>query len=88
MLVVGGDVAGELTGLTKEQLKSPLDSMGVISGLRLIPYHTVDRNTGFLLALKLQNTRIGSWRGSTLVAFAPEVLNREGAYQALMGGVL
>ena len=88
VLVIGGDVAGELTGLTKDQLKSPLDSMGAISGLRLIPYHTVDSNTGFLLAMKFHNAKIGSWRGSAVVAFAPEVLNREGTYQALTGGTL
>ena len=88
VLVIGGDVACELTGLTKDQLKSPLDSLDAICGLRLIPYHTVDSNNGFLLGMKLHNARIGSWRGSAVVAFAPEVLNREGTYQALTGGLI
>ena len=87
VLVVGGDIAMELTGLTKEQLSKPVESVGVISGLRLIPYHTV-ANSGFLLAMRLHNAKIGSWRGSAVVAFAPEVLNREGMYQALTGGAV
>lgn len=86
VLVVGGDIATELTGLTREQLRKPLDAIGIISGLRLIPYHSVDNGGGFLLAMRMNNAKIGSWRGSALVAFAPEVLNREGTYQALTGG--
>ena len=34
-----------------------------------------------------KNVKIGNWQGSTLVAFAPESLSAEGAYQALTGGV-
>ena len=59
VLVIGSDAAGELTGLTKEQLRHPLDFVGSISGLRLIPYHTVDSGTGFLLAMKLHKAKIG-----------------------------
>lgn len=88
VLVISGDIATELTGLTREQLRKPLDAIGIISGLRLIPYHSVDNNGGFLLAMRMHNSKIGSWRGSALVAFAPEVLNREGVYQALTGGTV
>ena len=88
VLVIGGDIATELTGLTREQLRKPLDAIGIISGLRLIPYHSVDNNGGFLLAMRMNNAKIGSWHGSALVAFAPEVLNREGVYQALTGGTV
>ena len=80
------DAAGELTGLTQAQLRNPIDSLGTIPGLRLIPYHSIGNEGGFLLALKLQNVKIGSWKGSSLVAFAPEGLNSEGTYQALTGG--
>ena len=86
VLVVGGDVALELTGLTQEQLRSPVESIGALPGLRLIPYRNVGNSSGFLLALRLQNVKIGKWKGSTLVAFAPEGLSSEGAYQALTGG--
>lgn len=85
VLVIGADAAKKLTGLTQRQLQYPVESVGVISGLRLIPYHSVG-GCGFLLALRLQDVRIGSWQGSTLVAFAPEALSKE--YQALTGGAL
>lgn len=87
VLVIGADAAQKLTGLTLQQLQSPVESVGAIPGLRLIPYHCVG-GCGFMLALRLQGVKIGSWKGSTLVAFAPEGLNREGAYQALTGGAL
>ena len=87
VLVIGADAAQKLTGLTLHQLQSPVESVSAIPGLRLIPYHSVG-GCGFMLALRLQGVKIGSWQGSTLVAFAPEGLNREGAYQALTGGVL
>ena len=86
VLVIGADAAQHLTGLTPYQLRTPVESVGAIPGLRLIPYHSVG-GCGFLLALRLQSVRIGSWQGSTLVAFAPEGLSKEGAYQALTGGV-
>ena len=87
VLVIGADAASRLTGLTQVQLRSPVESVNAIPGLRLIPYHSVG-NCGFLLAMRLKNVKIGNWQGSTLVAFAPEGLSREGAYQALTGGSL
>lgn len=87
VLVIGAEAANKLIGLTRSQLKSPVESVGAIPGLRLIPYHSVG-SSGFLLAMRLQGVKIGSWQGSTLVAFAPEGLSREGAYQALTGGAL
>ena len=87
VLVIGADAAKKLTGLTVEQLKKPVESVDAIQGLRLIPYHSVGAR-GFLLALRLEDVKIGAWQGSALVAFAPEGLNREGAYQALTGGAI
>ena len=87
VLVVGADVAQKLTGLTKEQLHKPVESMGSIPGLRLIPYRSVG-SSGFLLGMRFQNVKIGNWQGSSLVAFAPEWLHPEGAYQALTGGAI
>ena len=88
VLVVSAEVAGELTGLTREQLRKPVESMGVLPGLRLIPYRSVGNGGSFLLALRMQEVKIGAWRGSSLVAFAPEQLSAEGAYQALTGGMV
>lgn len=86
VLVVGAETAQKLTGLTMQQLRSPLESVGALPGLRLIPYRAVGKEGGLLLAMKLQNVKIGSWKGSSVVAFAPEGLGGENEYQALTGG--
>jgi len=86
VLVVSADVAQRLVGLTREQLKRPVEALssGKIPGLRLIPYRTVGLDCGMMLALPLRDVRIGKWKGNSLVAFAPEGL--DGEYQALTGG--
>ena len=86
VLVVGADVADALTGLTAGQLKAPVETMGKVPGLRLIPYQTVGQSGGLMLAMCLPDTRIGKKKGSYLVAFAPQVLDGKGKYQALIGG--
>ena len=85
VLVIGADAAHRLTGLSREQLQNPVESIGAIPGLRLVPYRTIS-NSGLLLALKFQNVKIGKWKGSSLVAFAPEGLG--GNHEALTGGVV
>ena len=86
VLVVGAEVARQLTGLTRQQLERPVESMGVIPGLRLIPYRTVGNPGGMLLALRIPETRIGTWKGSAIVAFAPDGIGAGKEYQALTGG--
>lgn len=86
VLVIGADAAHKLTGLSRQQLQNPVESMGALPGLRLIPYRAVGKSGGLLLAMRLRDVKIGSWQGSSLVAFAPEGLSPEGAYQALTGG--
>ena len=86
VLVIGADVAQKLTGLTRTQLGAPVEFLDAIPGLRLIPYRTVGQGSGFLLALKLTDVKIGNRKANKLVAFAPEGLHPEGAYQALTGG--
>lgn len=88
VLVVEAKVAQKLTGLTQQQLQSPVLSMveAPLPGLRLIPYRSVGQPAGMLLALRLPKVRIGSWQGSSLVAFAPDGLSCDGQYQALTGG--
>lgn len=88
VLVVGADAASALTGLSPQQLKRPVETMGTIPGLRLIPYRAVGQEAGFLLALRINHVKIGSWQGSALVAFAPEGLGGGGEYQALTGGAV
>ena len=88
VLVVEAQVAEKLTGLTRQQLSKPSEAVltADVPGLRLIPYHTVGSPNGMLLGLRMKNVKIGKWKGSSLVAFAPDGLSREGAYQALTGG--
>ena len=88
VLIVDANTAMALTGLSHNQLQSPLSAMkqAKIPGLRLIPYRTVGQPMGMLLAIRLKDVRIGKWRGSSLVAFAPDGLDKEGGYQALTGG--
>lgn len=88
VLVVAAEIGQQLTGLTQEQLRNPVESVMLFPGLRLIPYRAVGTNSGFLLAQKFSNVRIGSQKGSSLVAFAPERLSMDGEYQALTGGIV
>ena len=90
VLVVGADVAQKLLGLNREQLAVPTETVisADVPGLRLIPYRTIGQAGGMLLGMRLQDVRIGNWKGSSLVAFAPEGLSEEGAYQALTGGIV
>lgn len=86
VLVIDAEAASKLTGLSREQLQKPVETIGVIPGLRLVPYRTVGKENGLMLARKYQNVQIGKWKGSSLVAFAPEGLG--GDYEALTGGVV
>ena len=88
VLVVGADTAQLLTGLSKQQLQKPVESISAVPGLRLIPYRAVGNDSGMLLALKIPQVKIGAWQGSSLVAYAPEGLSMQGEYQALTGGAV
>lgn len=89
VLVLSPEAAFDLTGLTEEQLRRPLDTLASrpVPGLRLIPYHAVGSG-GFLLGLRLEHVRIGGRRCSVVTAFAPEGLGNGKTYQALAGGAL
>ena len=88
VLILGAEAATKLTGLTRQQLASPLETMtkGVLPGLRLIPYTAVGRG-GMLLAFAFEEVTIGQKKGRALVAFDPGGLGTEQMYQALTGGV-
>ncbi len=88
VLIIGPAAAVRLTGLTAEELRDPVGTIGKLPGLCLVPYRAVGQKGGMLLALRLQNVRIGSWIGTQTVAFAPDGLGDNTEYQALTGGVL
>ena len=85
VLVIGPEAAGKLTGLTAEQVRRPLEFVGALPGLRLIPYKAVG-SSGFLLGMRLPRVKIGNWQGSYVVAFAPEGLDGDMGFEALLGG--
>lgn len=88
VLVVEADIAHRLTGLTCQQLSKPSEAIltANVPGLRLIPYHAVGKPNGMLLGMRMNNVKIGKWKGSSLVAFSPDGLSSQGDYQALTGG--
>ena len=90
VLVAGADVAMELLGISSYQLRHPVEAMakGEISGLRLIPYHTVGQPAGLLPAFRFHGAKIGNTYMDPLVAFAPEVLARGEGYRMLTGGAI
>lgn len=89
VLVVGPDEARILTGLSPQQLRSPVTtvSQGVVPGLRLVPYRAVGQHSGMLLAMRIRECNLGGRKGPVLVAFAPEKIGNDG-YHALAGGCL
>lgn len=88
VLVIGADAASKLTGLTLQQLLDPANALSLLPGARLVPYQAVGKQGGMLLAMRFENVKIGTFRGSYVVAFAPEGLGENGEYQALTGGTL
>lgn len=84
VLVVSAKVGQRLTGMGESQFQKPLETLAQhpISGLRLVPYRAVGQNCGMLLALRLEQVKIGDRVQSAVVAFAPEGL--DGGYQALV----
>ena len=85
VLIVDAEAAQKLTGLSPEMLQNPVKAMGTVPGLRLIPYKTVG-NAGFLLAIQIQNVKVGHQHGTMLVALSPTQFGSK--YQALTGGSL
>lgn len=86
VLVLDPQIAKELTGLTPKQLKHPVESVETLRGLRLVPYNTIGQAGALMLAMRVENVKMGKQKGSALVAFAPESLGGNGNYQALTGG--
>lgn len=89
-LVIDAQAALELTGLTKRELQTPLETMAgqTVAGLRLIPYHCVGQNRGMLLAMRFERVELAGRKASALVAFAPDNIGTDGEYRALAGGML
>ena len=90
VIIAAADVGETLLGLTAQQLSRPAETLlaGYAPGMRLIPYKTIEQSGSMLLAMRLRNVKIGFWRGSAMVAFAPEPFSGNGEYQMLVGGMV
>ncbi len=90
VLVVSGEIGQALTGLTAQQLSSPMETMlhPPMPGLRLIPYRAVGCPAGMLLGLRISQVQLNGREQSAIVAFAPEGLGCPGGVQALTGGIV
>lgn len=86
VLVVSSRVGQTLLSIPAAELAEPLVLMGKIPGVRLLPYQAVGLKDGVLPAKRFPDVRIGTHRGSGLVAFAPNELGN--GYDALTGGIL
>ncbi len=87
VIVVSPQVAFTFTGLTKQQLSQPTESLERLPGSRLIPYHAVGTDKGFLLAVRFPSVKFRGRSGSALVAFAPAGFQMDGRFQALVGRI-
>ena len=87
VLVLGCQQAEKLTGLSREQLEKPMETLerNPGRGLRLVPYHAVGK-TGLLLAMRMEEVRWDGKKRGCVVAFAPNELGGE-EFQALLGGM-
>ena len=90
VLIVDCKTAHKLVGLRYEQLIDPIGTVAakVLPGLRLIPYRAVGVKGGMLLAMRLNDVRMGDRRVHAVVAFAPDGLDGNGKFQALAGGCI
>lgn len=89
VLILGQPEAEKLTGLTRQELQDPMDTLQrrPCGGLRLIPYHGVGKENGLLLGMRIREVTIDGVTGPAVVAFAPNRVGNE-EYQALVGGTV
>lgn len=89
VLVLSTQAAVHLTGLTPQQLRTPLETLSQkpLPGLRLIPYRTVGSG-GMLLGMRVDQAKIGEKKQSVVAAFALEDFGMGEVYQALTGGIV
>ena len=89
VLVCGADVGEELFQLPRRVFSDPVGTVaaGILPGCRLIPYSSVGHPGGMLLAIRLENVKIGKRSASPLVAFAPQEIGKGEAYRMLTGGI-
>ncbi len=90
VIVVDARIAQKLTNLTFPQLDHPMETIlaGEHKGLRLVPYSSVGKQAGMLLAICPDSLTVGGRPSRSLVAFAPQTIGRGRPFEALAGGSL
>ena len=90
VLVVDGNVAEVLLGLSQRQIAAPVETMssGVYMGLRLIPYSAVGQSNGMLLGMRVDKLYICGKEADMILAFAPQRIGNGKNFQALAGGMV
>lgn len=88
VVILGAEAAERLTGLSRQQLSRPLETMlaNPGQGFRLIPFSALGQPGGMLLAKRYRQVKIGDRQGSRIIAFAPQRIGQGEVYQALTGG--
>lgn len=88
ILVVSPKIGVKLLNVLPQELSDPIGLMNRVSGTRLVCFHAVGQSGGLLPVKRYDNVQLGKWRGSLLVAFAPNEIGQGKPYEALTGGVL
>lgn len=88
VIVADPGLAREILGLTLAQLSDPISTMklGMIQGLRLIPYRGVGQPGGLLLGFCPHELTVNGKKENFVVAFAPTEFAKGKQYRALTGG--
>lgn len=90
VLVLGAQLSQTILGLEQPMLSDPITAVerSQIKGLRLVPYSSIGKKAGLLLALAMDQVRINGKNAGRLVAFSPQVIGAGEDYQALTGGIV
>lgn len=88
VFLISPELTEKLTGLTKNQLEAPLETLAKrpVPGLRLIPYRAVGCDGGMLLGMKFPEVRLGKTPVAAVIAFAPAGLGQGSRVEALVTG--
>lgn len=87
-VIITARAARQLTGLTEQELRHPLETLGRYPGLRLIPFRTVGQASGMMLGMGFSDARVNGRQTRVLAAFSPENFGEKSAFQALTGGAV
>lgn len=86
VLVVDAYISQQLTGLSVEQLRCPVESVNLNNGFHLIPYRTISERGRFLLGKTIDKVVIDGYETAVIIGFSPELFSSKNTFQAIIGG--